>query len=134
MSRRDTHNTRRGVAPVQTLATYGITTGVATNNVQNLFTPFGDGDLLKLCTLLAQVLHLNTAMSHEQCLAMATTQAAQAIGIPNHSLAPGNAADLVLINATSVTEAIGAAPVDRTVIKNGRIVAQSKRQQTLFPA
>jgi cytosine deaminase len=133
MSRRDTHNTRRGVAPVHTLATYGVNTGVATNNVQNLFTPFGDGDLLKLCTLLAQVLHLNTAMSHEQCLAMATTQAAQAIGIPNHGLAPGNTADLVLINATSVTEAIGAAPVDRTVIKQGRIVAQSQRQQTLFP-
>ncbi|MBW4579341.1 MAG: amidohydrolase family protein [Tildeniella nuda ZEHNDER 1965/U140] len=132
MARRDTHNVRRGVAPAHTLAAFGVTTGVATNNVQNLFTPFGDGDLLKMCTLLAQVLQLNTAESHEHCLAMATTDAARAIGLPNHHIAPGNAADLVLLNATSVTEAIGAAPTQRTVIKQGRIVAQSSCQQTLF--
>jgi cytosine deaminase len=134
MSRRDTHNIRRGVAPVHALAAYGVNTGVATNNVQNLFTPFGDGDLLKMCTLLAQVLHFNTAASHEQCLEMATTRSAQAIGITDHTIAPGNQADLVLLNATSVTEAIGAAPTDRTVIKNGRIVAQSQRQLALLPA
>ncbi|XGV96482.1 MAG: amidohydrolase family protein [Leptolyngbya sp. BL-A-14] len=133
MARRDTHNRRRGVAPVHTLSTYGVNAGVATNNVQNLFTPFGDGDLLKLCTLLAQVLHLNTSVSHAQCLAMATTHAAQAIGLSNHTLAPGSVADLVILQAQSVTEAIGAAPNDRTVIKNGRIVAQSRLQKTLFP-
>ncbi len=132
MSRRDTHNVRRGVAPAQTLASFGVNTGVATNNVQNLFTPFGDGDVLKMCTLLAQVLHLNTAMSHEQCLAMATTQAAQAIGLTNYGLAPGKSADLVILNAATVTEAIGAAPTERTVIKQGRIVAQSHLKQTLF--
>ena len=132
MARHDTHNVRRGVAPAHTLAAFGVNTGLATNNVQNLFTPFGDGDLLKMCTLLAQVLHLNTAASHELCLAMATTQAAQAIGLSNHGIAPGNAADLVMLNATSVTEAIGAAPTQRTVIKKGRIVAQSHCQQTFF--
>ncbi|PSB29283.1 amidohydrolase family protein [Stenomitos frigidus] len=133
MSRRDTHNVRRGVAPAQTLAAWGVNTGVATNNVQNLFTPFGDGDLLKICTLLAQVLHLNTAASHEACLAMATTQAAQAIGLSKHGLVPGNDADLVILEAASVTEAIGAAPSNRTVIKKGRIVAQSQLHQTRFP-
>ena len=38
MARRDTHNVRRGVVPAQTLAAFGVNTGVATNNVQNLFT------------------------------------------------------------------------------------------------
>ena len=58
----------------------------------------------------------------------------KAIGLSKHGLTPGNSADLVLLNAISVTEAIGAAPTDRTVIKNGRIVAQSQLQQTRFPA
>jgi cytosine/creatinine deaminase len=133
MSRHDTHNVRRGVAPAHRLAAWGVNTGVATNNIQNLFTPFGDGDLLKICTLLAQVLHFNTAASHEHCLAMATTQAAKAIGLSKHGLAPGNDADLVILEAASVTEAIGAAPTDRTVIKKGRIVAQSQLHQTRFP-
>jgi cytosine/creatinine deaminase len=129
MARKDSHNVRRGVAPLDTLAAAGVTVGVATNNVQNLFTPFGDGDVLKICTLLAQVLHLGTIAQHQHCLEMATTQAAAAIGIAPHGIAPGQTADLVILNVGSVTEAIAAAPTARTVIKQGRIVAQRQCEQ-----
>jgi cytosine/creatinine deaminase len=129
MARHDTHNVRRGVAPIHRLAERGVTVGFATNNVQNLFTPFGDGDVLKIGTLLAQVLQMGTAAHHQQCLAMATTQAAQAIGISRYGIAPGNIADLVLVDAESVSEAIGAAPPGRTVIKNGRIVAHTRLER-----
>lgn len=132
MSRLDTHNVRRGVAPIHYLAQLGVNVGLATNNVQNLFTPFGDGDVLKICTILAQVLHMGTAASHELCLEMATTQAAKAISINEHGIAPGKVADLVILDATSVTQAIGAAPIQRTAIKNGRVVAQSKIEQQFF--
>lgn len=126
MSRRDTHNMRRGVAPVHRLAELGVNVGLATNNVQNLFTPFGDGDVLKICTLLAQVLQLGTAASHQLCLNMATTQAAQAIGIDHCGVDVGKTADLVILDANSVTEAIGAAPIGRTVIKRGKPIVVSK--------
>jgi len=131
MARQDTHNVRRGVAPVDRLMAMGVNCAIATNNIQNLFTPFGDGDPLKICTLIAQALQLGTTAHHQQCLAMATTQAAQAIGIHQHSIAPGNIADLVILSAQSVSEAIGAAPIDRTTIKNGQIVAQTHLQRTL---
>ncbi len=134
MSRKDTHNVRRGVAPINHLAEMGVNVGLAVNNVQNLFTPFGDGDVLKICTLLAQVLHMGTAASHDRCLEMATTSAAKAIGLPHQGLKPGQPADLVILNAASVTEAIGAAPNDRTVIKNGRIISQTKLEQQFLRA
>lgn len=134
MARRDTHNVRRGVAPVHKLAESGVNVGVATNNVLNLFTPFGDGDVLKICTLLAQVLQLGTRQSHELCLSMATTQAARAIGIDHTGLQVGNVADLVLLDAASVSEAIGSAPMNRTVIKQGNVVSQSKVEQRFFRA
>ncbi len=132
MARQDTHNQRRGVAPLHRLAEQGVNVGVATNNILNLFTPFGDGDLLKICTLLAQVLQLGTADSHQRCLAMATTQAARAIGIVEHGLEVGYRADLVLLKASSVSEAVGAAPAQRTVIKAGRVVAQTRLDQQIF--
>ncbi len=132
MARKDTHNVRRGVAPLQTLAQAGVTVGVATNNVQNLFTPFGDGDVLKICTLLAQVLHLGTVVQHAQCLAMATTGAAVAIGHDHQGIMPGQPADLVILQAETVTEAIAAAPLDRTVIKHGQIVAQRHCEQRFW--
>lgn len=132
MARRDTHNVRRGVAPVHRLAEWGVNVGLATNNVLNLFTPFGDGDVLKICTLLAQVLQLGTLQSHELCLNMATTQAAESIGIHSYGLEVGKVADLVLLDAVSVSEAIGAAPIERTVIKHGKIVSQRKLEQRYF--
>ncbi len=133
MARQDTHNIRRGVAPIQRLIELGVNGAIATNNIQNLFTPFGDGDPLKICTLIAQTLQLGTTTSHEQCLEMATTRAARAIGIHNHGIAPGKAADLVIIEARSASEAIGAAPIGRTTIKRGRVVSQTIIQRTLMP-
>ena len=126
MARQDTHNVRRGVAPIHRLAESGVKVGLATNNVQNLFTPFGDGDVLKICTLLARVLQLGTTASHQLCLEMATSRAARTIGIEDYGIEVGKVADLVLIGANSVSMAIATTPVERTTIKHGKIVAQSK--------
>ena len=131
MARRDTHNVRRGVAPIHILSQHGVNVGLATNNIRNLFTPFGDGDVLKICTLLAQVLQMGTTASHQLCLEMATTQAARAIAIDDYGVEVGKIADLVIVEAESVSEAIGAAPPGRVVIKNGRVVAQRKLETTI---
>ncbi len=125
MARQDNYNVRRGVAPIHRLAESGVKVGLATNNVQNLFTPFGDGDLLKICTLLAQVLQLGTIASHQLCLEMATSRAAQAIGINDYGIEVGKVADLVLLEAHSLSTAIGTAPLNRITIKRGEIVSQS---------
>ena len=124
MARQDTHNVRRGIAPIAQLAESGVKVGIATNNVQNLFTPFGDGDVLKICTLLAQVLQLGTTASHQLCLEMATSRAAQAIGIDEYGIEVGKIADLVLLDVNSVSEIIGTAPANRITIKRGRVIAQ----------
>ena len=133
MGRKDTHNVRRGVAPIHTLSDKGVNCAIATNNIQNLFTPFGDGDPLKICTLLAQVLQLGTPQRHIDCLAMATTRAAKAIGLHNHAIAPGNPADLVILNTRSASNAISEAPQSRMTLKNGKIVAQTDVRRSLRP-
>jgi len=132
MARKDTHNVRRGVAPVHRLAEWGVNVGVAVNNTQNLFTPFGDGDVLKVALLLAEMLHLGTVEQHRLCLEMATTRAARAMGL-THGLQEGYPADLVLLGAGSVSEAIALTPADRTVFKRGRLVAQTSLLRSLTP-
>ncbi|MDA0672473.1 MAG: amidohydrolase family protein, partial [Cyanobacteria bacterium] len=129
MARHDSHNARRGVAPLHRLHGWGVTVGTATNNVQNLFTPFGDGDVLKIGTLLAQVLQLGTTAQQALCLDITTTLAAKAIGIPDYGIAPGMAADLVVLGVPSAAAAIATAPTQRTVVKAGRIVSQTQVQQ-----
>jgi len=132
MSRKDTHNVRRGVAPLHQLHGWGVNVGTATNNIQNLFTPFGDGDMLKIGSLLAHILQLGTAAQHEFCMDVMTRNAAQAIGIQTYGVRPGRAADLVLLGARSASEAIAIAPANRTVFKAGKIVAESHLQQILI--
>ena len=129
MARKDTHNIRRGVAPLYHLQQFGVTVGTATNNIQNLFTPFGDGDVLKIATLLAHVLQLGTTASQQFCLDAVTKTAAQAIGIPNYEIVPGGRADLVILDAVSASTAIATAPPSRTVIKAGKVVAQTQLQR-----
>nr|WP_242035720.1 MULTISPECIES: amidohydrolase family protein [unclassified Leptolyngbya] len=133
MARKDTHNVRRGVAPIHRLAELGVNVGVAVNNTQNLFTPFGDGDVLKVALLLAEVLQLGTIEQHRLCLEMATTQAARAIGLV-HNLQEGCPADLVLLGASSVSEAIALTPADRTVFKSGHLIAQTTLQRSFSPS
>jgi len=130
MARKDTHNVRRGIAPVHHLAAMGVNVGVAVNNTQNLFTPFGDGDVLKVALLLAEVLQLGTVEQHHLCLEMATTRAARAMGL-THDLQEGYPADLVLLGSGSVSEAIALTPPDRTVFKRGRLVAQTTLHRSL---
>jgi cytosine deaminase len=133
MSRQDTHNVRRGVAPLHRLHDWGVTVGTATNNIQNLFTPFGDGDMLKIGTLLAQVLQLGTTARHEFCLDVLTRYAARAIGLSGYGIEPGGTADLVLLDVPSASAAIATATPNRTVFKAGKQVAKSQVQQTLLP-
>lgn len=133
MSRKDTHNIRRGVAPLHQLHDWGVNVGTATNNIQNLFTPFGDGDMLKIGTLLCQVLQLGTTAHHEFCLDVLTRHAARAIGIDAYGVEPGCTADLVLLGAQSASAAIATAAPNRMVFKAGKMVAQSQLQQTLKP-
>jgi cytosine deaminase len=132
MSRQDTHNVRRGVAPLHRLADWGVTVGTATNNIQNLFTPFGDGDVLKIATLLANVLQLGTSAQHEFCLDLVTRQGAKAIGIDNYGVKPRCVADLVLLGAHSASEAIATATPQRTVFKAGKLVAKTQLQSQSF--
>ena len=134
MSRADTYNVRRGVAPVHQLADWGVTVGTATNNIQNLFTPFGDGDVLKIATLLAQVLQLGTTARHELCLDMVTRQGAHSIGITYYGVIPGCTADLVLLEAASASAAIATATPNRTVFKAGKMVAKTQLQSQTFGA
>ncbi len=133
MGRRDAYNIRRGVAPLQQLAQFGVNVGIATNNVQNLFTPFGDGDVLKIATLTAQTLQLGTSDQHRLVIEMVTTNGARAIGLEPWGIKPGAIADLVLTSATSMTELVGTAPVDRTVIKRGQVVSQRRVQHQFTP-
>jgi hypothetical protein len=96
MGREDNGNKRRGVCPVDKLYEQGVTAAFASNNIQNLFTFTGDGDILKIGTLLCQILQLTSENGANKCIEMATEIAAKALNA-KHFLGENQSADLVIL-------------------------------------
>ena len=132
MGRGDNGNRRRGVCPVNTLNDLGATAAFATNNVQNLFTFTGDGDVLKVGTLLCQTLQLTSEKNAQLCLEMATTKAAKAVCDNNHSVDVGMPADLVILPGKTAMDILAAPPQERIVVKKGKIIARTSYSKQLM--
>ncbi|HJV08832.1 MAG TPA: hypothetical protein VJ653_04100, partial [Acidimicrobiales bacterium] len=58
-------------------------------------------------------------------LEAATTGAAAVLGLPSYGLAPGCAADLSLVPAATLGEAVVAHPPRTLVLKSGRVISGS---------
>ena len=125
--RKDTYNVRRTLTPVRALRDGGVNVCLATNNIRNAFTPFGNGDLFQIALVAIPACHLGGADDQATVLPMITTNAAKALKLKNYGLAEGKDADLVLLDTKSTTDAIIDVPDRMFVVKNGRIVVESQR-------
>ena len=126
--RKDETNVRRALAPVRALRDGGVNVCLATNNICNAFTPYGNGDLLQIAALALPACHLGGADDQATVLPMLTTNPARALGLPNYGLAVGKDADLVLLDTQRVADAIIDLPERSFVLKRGRVVARTERR------
>jgi len=113
------HRAPRGIAPVHLLSDAGVITGVATNNVMNPFTPYGDCSLMRMANLYANVMHLG-AQDFDRCLSMITYGPARMMRLGGYGLAPGDRADLVVFDAPDKSEAFAAIEPPVMGFKAGR--------------
>jgi cytosine deaminase len=106
MGRESVHSVPRGVAPAHRLLALGVTCSLATNNVLNPFTPFGDCSLIRLANLYANVVQLGRPADHAMCLDMVTRLPAALINASDYGIAVGNPADLVVLDAPDGAAAV----------------------------
>ena len=125
--RKDETNVRRTLTPVRALRDGGVNVCLATNNICNAFTPYGNGDLLQIAALALPACHLGGADDQATVLPMLTTNSARALRLANYGLEKGKDADLVLLDTQRVADAIIDLPDRHTVVKRGRVVAQTMR-------
>ncbi|MDR2726844.1 MAG: amidohydrolase family protein, partial [Deltaproteobacteria bacterium] len=105
-ARNDAYNVRRALTPVRALRDGGVNVCLASNNIRNAFTPFGNGDLFQVAMLAIPACHLGGADDQATVLPMITVNAAKALKLKNYGLAEGNDADLVLIDTQRVADAV----------------------------
>lgn len=119
------------VAPVGTaplpwrgLRERGIPVGLGTDGIRDLWSPFGDGDLLRIALGFARLHGLRTDEDLTDAVRLATSSAAAFVGRDVHDLVVGAPGDLVLVDAENVPDALVRVPPRTLVVSRGRVVAR----------
>ncbi len=106
MGRSHDHAVPRGVVKAEGLRAAGVCCSISTNNVLNPFTPYGDGSLVRMANLYANVCHVARPAELAACLHMITSESARLMRKTDYGIAVGNPADLVLLDAADPAGAI----------------------------
>jgi cytosine/creatinine deaminase len=120
-----THGGGASVAPpVKALRERGVAVFAGSDNIRDLWSPYGDGDMLARAMLLGWRCGFRNDEDLAIALDCASSAGAKALGAIRHGLKPGDPADLFTINAECPAEAVVSHPQRELVIKRGRIVAE----------
>ena len=130
-ARLDREPRRRGIARVKELLARGVNVVTSQDDVNDPYYPFGKPDPLECASMIAHVAQLTLPHELEQVMDMVTVNSARAARVKSYGIAAGNKADVVVVGAPSVHEALRTQPLRRHVIKNGREVARAVVTQEL---
>ena len=99
---------QRGLAPVLEALRAGVAVRLGTDNVRDWFFPFGDADLLESGYVAALAAHLDAPV--DLMAALCDGRSGLTVGEP---------ADLVLIRAGSLDDALARRPAERVLLRKG---------------
>lgn len=120
MGRELDHNIVRGVTDAHALTNCGVNCCLSTNNLLNPITPFGDGSMVRIAGLYANIIQRGTPEELLECFEMISHRPAQLVGLENHALETGNPADMVVWDAVSKADAISKISHPKMGFKKGR--------------
>lgn len=109
----------RGLTAIDTLVEAGVTVAAGGDNWRDPFNPMGRIDPMETASLMVTAGHQLVAEAYEAV----SSRARSIMGLNPVNIAEGNAADLLLIEGNTLSDAMAAASQNRTVIKAGRVVA-----------
>jgi cytosine deaminase len=116
-------------ARVKALLAAGVNVCLGQDDISDAYYPFGRNSMLEVAFLAAHLLWMTTRPEMETLYEMITTRAARAMGVPDHEVRVGAPANLVVLAAPDVLEALRehAAPV--AVVSHGKRVDQTRMRE-----
>jgi cytosine deaminase len=121
-------------ARVKELIQEGVLVCLGQDDISDAYYPFGRNNMLEVAFLASHLLWMTTSAEMETLYDMITVNAAQAIGLENFGLRLGAPANLVVLNAPNVLEALRSHAAPAYVINRGRFVDQEKVVASLSTA
>lgn len=112
------------VVPVRVMHDAGATLALGNDGVRDLWTPYGDGDMLRRINSVAYRDRLVADPEIELALFAGTYGGARVLGLDDYGLMAGAPADLLVVDAPTPAAAVVALPLRKLVLKRGRIVVR----------
>jgi cytosine deaminase len=128
--RSDAVGARRGVTRVRELIDGGVKVAFGTDNIRDPFNPYLGADLLLNAILAATTCGMVTVDDFRSVIAMHSTVPAEVMGLNVPTLHEGSVADLVVIEATAMSELLDGRRTALAVLKRGRLVASASVNRT----
>jgi cytosine deaminase len=133
MGRDHDHSVPRGVTPAHRLVERGVNCSLATNNVLNPFTPFGDCSLVRMANLYANIAQVGRRQDMIRCLDLVTALPARLMNLRDYGIAVGKAADLVVLDCEDAGSAVAELAQPLMVFKRGRLTVLRPAASLLRP-
>jgi cytosine deaminase len=128
IGRQDRGLIRRGPTRVQELLDAGVNVALSSDNIRDPFRPFGNADILEETLLAAQVFRMDTPSRLMEAYRMATFNPVKAMKTGGYGLKEGDRANLVVLDAPSVPEAILGQSEKTYVVSRGKIIVKTSRE------
>lgn len=123
--RHDTYPKRRGMTRVPELMACGVNVAFGHDCVMDPWYSLGSGDMLEVAQMGLHVGQMTSQAQMRACYEAVTTNAARVLGLADHGVEVGKAADLVLLQARDAVEAIRLRAQRLWVMRRGRVVAET---------
>jgi len=118
-------------ARVKELLEEGVSVCLGQDDISDGYYPFGRNNMLEVAFLAAHLLWMTTNREIETLYDMVTVNAARAINMNEHALKTGAAANLVVLTAPTVLEALREHTAPLHVISHGRLIDRAKMEAVI---
>lgn len=113
-------------ARVRELRGAGLNVALGQDDISDAYYAFGRNNMLEVAFLGAHLLWAMTVPGQEMVYDMVTTDAAEAMNVAGHEIAVGNIANLVVLDAPNVTEALRFQAAPQVVVSHGSVVDRDR--------
>ncbi len=125
--RHDSYPKRRGMTRVKELLQQSINVAFGHDCVMDPWYPMGSHDMLEVAHMGLHVAQMTGVEEQKACFAAVTENGARALQLERYGLEPGCHADMVILQAQDVLEALRLKPARLFVIRRGQVIAETPK-------
>ncbi|MBP1884428.1 amidohydrolase family protein [Sinorhizobium mexicanum] len=123
--RHDTYPKRRGMTRVRELMAAGLNVSFGHDCVMDPWYSMGSGDMLEVAHMAIHVAQMAGIEDKHKIFDAITVNSAKTMGLEGYGLEIGCKADLIVLQAADVTEALRLKPNRLFVVKSGKVIART---------